>query len=141
MEKHYRALVEGNLREDSGRIDQPIARSKKDRKKMAIDPEGRPSITDWTVLARGRNVTLLDVHILTGRTHQIRVHMAHIGHPLFGDTLYSGPDEQRAPPRRHMLHCAALTFREPGAPAPTTVRTALPADMCALLPRGGAGIL
>ena len=106
MEKHYRALVEGNLREDSGRIDQPIARSKKDRKKMAIDPEGRPSITDWTVLARGRNVTLLDVHILTGRTHQIRVHMKSIGHPVCGDPIY-GSGRGTHPLTHAVLHFTA----------------------------------
>lgn len=111
MEKHYRALVEGNLREDSGRIDQPIARSKKDRKKMAIDPEGRPSITDWTVLARGRNVTLLDVHILTGRTHQIRVHMKSIGHPVCGDPIYGSGRGAKVP--RLMLHAYTLSFTHP----------------------------
>ena len=57
---------------------------------MAVDPEGRPAVTEWKVVAEGRGCTLLDVHILTGRTHQIRVHMAHIGHPVLGDPLYGG---------------------------------------------------
>ena len=130
MEKHYRALVEGNLREDSGRIDQPIARSKKDRKKMAIDPEGRPSITDWTVLARGRNVTLLDVHILTGRTHQIRVHMKHIGHPLPGDFLYH-PDYSRI--ARQALHSYKLSFLHPITKQAMVFTAPIPEDMQALL--------
>ena len=69
MEKHYRAMVEGRMRENSGLVDQPIARSKNDRKKIAVDPDGRPSLTEWTVLAEGNGCTLLDVHILTGRTH------------------------------------------------------------------------
>ena len=87
MEKHYRALVDGVMKEPSGRVEAPIARSKKDRKKMAVDPEGREAVTEWTVQERGRGVTLLDVHILTGRTHQIRVHMKHIGHPICGDPI------------------------------------------------------
>ncbi len=110
MEKHYRALVEGVMKEDSGRIDAPIARSKKDRKKMAVDPSGRPSITEWRVLARGRGCTLLDVHILTGRTHQIRVHMKSIGHPVCGDPLY-GTGHTRVP--RLMLHAYSLAFTHP----------------------------
>ncbi|MGN0778778.1 MAG: RluA family pseudouridine synthase [Aristaeellaceae bacterium] len=111
MEKHYRALVDGLIKEDSGRIEAPIARSKKDRKKMAVDPEGREAITEWTVLARGRGVTLLDVHILTGRTHQIRVHMKHIGHPVCGDPIYGSPRGAKVP--RLMLHAYTLTFTHP----------------------------
>lgn len=126
MEKHYRALVEGNLREDSGRIDQPIARSKKDRKKMAIDPEGRPSITDWTVLARGRNVTLLDVHILTGRTHQIRVHMKSIGHPVCGDPIYGSGRGAKVP--RLMLHAYTLAFTHPRTGERMTFTAPLPEE-------------
>jgi len=111
MEKHYRALVEGNLREDSGRIEAAIARSKKDRKKMAVDEEGREAITEWTVLQRGNGVTLLDVHILTGRTHQIRVHTKHIGHPVCGDPIYGSP--RGAKVSRLMLHAYSLTFTHP----------------------------
>ena len=88
MEKHYRAMVEGRMREQSGLVNAPIARSKNDRKKMAVDPDGRESLTEWTVLAEGNGCTLLDVHILTGRTHQIRVHMKHIGHRVCGDPIY-----------------------------------------------------
>ena len=111
MEKHYRALVEGILKEPSGRVDAPIARNKNDRKKMAIDPEGRPSITDWKVLAEGRGVSLLDVHILTGRTHQIRVHMKSIGHPVCGDPIYGSAKGAKVP--RLMLHAYSLTFTHP----------------------------
>ncbi len=111
MEKHYRALVEGNIREDSGRIEAAIARSKKDRKKMAVDDEGREAITEWTVLSRGRGVTLLDVHILTGRTHQIRVHTRHIGHPVCGDPIYGSPKGAKVP--RLMLHAYSLSFTHP----------------------------
>ena len=111
MEKHYRALVEGNLSQDEGRIEAAIARSRKDRKKMAVDPEGREAITEWTVLARGRGVTLVDVHILTGRTHQIRVHMKHIGHPVCGDPIYGSPKGAKV--SRLMLHAYSLAFTHP----------------------------
>ena len=111
MEKHYRALVDGLMKETSGRVEAPIARSKKDRKKMAVDPEGREAVTEWTVLAEGRGVTLLDVHILTGRTHQIRVHMKHLGHPVCGDPIYGSPRGARVP--RLMLHAWSLAFTHP----------------------------
>ena len=112
MEKHYRALVEGSPREASGRIEAPIDRSKKDRKKMAVDPEGREAITEWRVLQHGRGVTLLDVHILTGRTHQIRVHMASIGHPLLGDTVY-GPEKSKYKLEGQCLHAMVFGFMHP----------------------------
>lgn len=111
MEKHYRALVDGVFREPAGRVDAPIARSKKDRKKMAVDEEGREAITLWEVLAEGRGVSLLDVRILTGRTHQIRVHMKHAGHPVCGDPIYGSSRGAKVP--RLMLHAWSLTFTHP----------------------------
>ena len=124
IEKHYRALVEGTIREESGRIEAAIARSKKDRKKMAVDDEGREAITEWTVLARGRGVSLLDVHILTGRTHQIRVHMRHIGHPVCGDPIYGSAKGAKVP--RLMLHAYSLTFTHPRTGERLTFTAELP---------------
>lgn len=124
MEKHYRALVEGTLREDSGRIEAPIARSKKDRKKMAVDEEGREAITEWTVLSRSHGATLLDVHILTGRTHQIRVHMKHIGHPVCGDPIYGSAKGLKVP--RLMLHAYTLSFTHPTTGQRMTFTAPLP---------------
>ena len=112
IEKHYRALAEGRFREKEGEIDAPIDRSKKDRKKMAVDPEGRPALTRWKVLAEGRECTLLDVHILTGRTHQIRVHLRSIGHPVCGDQVYGFEKGVKVPCL--MLHAYSLEFEHPG---------------------------
>ena len=126
MEKHYRALVDGSFKEDAGRVNEPIARSKKDRKKMAIDPEGREAITDWQVLARGRGVTLVDVHILTGRTHQIRVHMKHLGHPVCGDPIYGSPRGAKVP--RLMLHAYSLSFTHPTTGERMTFTAPLPVE-------------
>lgn len=124
MEKHYRALVDGIPRESSGRIEAPIARSKKDRKKMAVDPEGRAAITEWHILQTGRACALLDVHILTGRTHQIRVHMKHIGHPVCGDPIYGSDRGARVP--RLMLHAYSLSFTHPSTGERMTFTAPLP---------------
>ena len=111
MEKHYLAVVEGRMREESGRVDAPIARSKKDRKKMAVDPEGREAHTEWRLVENLKNAALLDVHILTGRTHQIRVHMQSIHHPVAGDVIYGLKNGVKAP--RLMLHAYTLSFDHP----------------------------
>ncbi len=126
IEKHYRALAEGVLKEPTGRIEAPLARSKKDRKKMAIDPAGRPAVTLWRVLDQGRNCAFLDVQILTGRTHQIRVHLKSIGHPLCGDPIYGIARGARVPCL--MLHAWSLSFEHPRTHAPMTFRAPLPAD-------------
>ncbi len=136
MEKHYRALVDGGFKEDFGRVDAPIARSKKDRKKMAVDEEGREAITDWKVLSRGRGVTLLDVHILTGRTHQIRVHMKHIGHPVCGDPIYGSPKGAKVP--RLMLHAYSLAFTHPATGERMEFIAELPPEFLAGLKSHGA---
>ncbi len=126
IEKHYLALAEGILKEKEGRIEAPIGRSKKDRKKMAVDPEGREAVTEWKVLAEGRNCSLLDVHILTGRTHQIRVHMRSIQHPVCGDPLYGFEKGARVPCL--MLHARSLSFRHPGTGEKMTFEAPLPED-------------
>ena len=111
MEKHYRAVVYGKMKEASGVIEKPIGRSKTDRKKMAVDENGRWAKTEWQVLKEYPDRTLLDVHIITGRTHQIRVHMASIGHPVLGDPLYGHKRMPDAP--RLMLHAYSLAFTHP----------------------------
>ncbi len=126
IEKHYRALAEGKFKEPEGEIDAPIDRSKKDRKKMAVDPEGRPALTRWKVLAEGHGCTLLDVHILTGRTHQIRVHLKSIGHPVCGDELYGNGRGVKVPCL--MLHAYSLAFEHPRTKEKMTFQAPLPED-------------
>jgi len=126
IEKHYLALTEGLMKEKEGAVEAPIGRSRKDRKKMAVDPEGRPAVTEWKVLAEGRNCSLLDVHILTGRTHQIRVHMRSIGHPVCGDPLYGYEKGVKAPCL--MLHARSLSFAHPRTQEKMTFRAPLPGD-------------
>ena len=111
MEKHYLAVVDGCMREESGLVDKPIARSKKDRKKMAIDPEGRDALTEWTLIENLKNAALLEVHIMTGRTHQIRVHMQSLHHPVAGDPIYGQKNGVKVP--RLMLHAHTLAFDHP----------------------------
>ena len=135
VEKHYRAMVEGTMKEAQGRIDAPIDRSKRDRKKMAVDPEGREAVTDWRVLAEGRGCSLLDVHILTGRTHQIRVHMRSVNHPVCGDPLYGFEKGIRVPCL--MLHAWSLRFRHPRSGEELYFQAALPADFQQGLRSGG----
>ena len=89
LARTYECLVMGNLREDSGTVDAPIGRHPTDRKKMAINTRnGRRAVTHWEVIARYNGVTHVRCRLETGRTHQIRVHMAYIGHPILGDTVY-----------------------------------------------------
>lgn len=113
MEKHYRAVAFGNFQQESGLIDAPIARHPVDRKKMAIVADGKPSQTEWSVLERLRGATYLDVHLLTGRTHQIRVHMHSIGHPLLGDPIYAPNLKTSVRIPRLMLHAYSLAFTHP----------------------------
>ena len=126
IEKHYLALVEGTLKEKEGVVEATIGRSKKDRKKMAVDPEGRPAVTEWRVVAEGRNCSLLDVHILTGRTHQIRVHMRHIQHPVCGDPIYGYEKGVKAPCL--MLHARSLAYAHPRTHEKMTFQAPLPGD-------------
>ena len=110
--KKYIALVRGNVGDDSATIDMPIARSTKDRKKMAVDPKGKNAITHFKVLERFGKYTLLEIKIDTGRTHQIRVHMSYIGHPVVGDMVYSnGKNEFKV--EGQMLHAKSLEFDHP----------------------------
>jgi 23S rRNA pseudouridine1911/1915/1917 synthase len=111
IEKHYLAVVEGEMKENEGLIDRPIGRSKRDRKKMAVMEDGRPSQTRWTVLECLNRAALLDVQILTGRTHQIRVHMREIHHPVAGDPVYGLKNGVKVP--RMMLHAHTLAFTHP----------------------------
>ncbi|MEA5015185.1 MAG: RluA family pseudouridine synthase [Candidatus Limiplasma sp.] len=111
MDKHYLAVVEGAMKEQSGLVDAPIARSQRDRKKMAPDPQGREALTRWRLLEAMKDCSLLDVKIETGRTHQIRVHMRHIHHPIAGDPLYGQKNGVKAP--RLMLHAGYLCFDHP----------------------------
>ena len=110
--KKYIALVRGTVPENEATIDMPIARSQKDRKKMAVDKNGKEAVTHFKVLARYDKYTLLEVKIDTGRTHQIRVHMSYIGHPIIGDEVYSNGKNEFGV-KGQMLHAKYLEFKHP----------------------------
>lgn len=131
MEKHYLAVVDGRMRELSGRVEKAIARSTKDRKRMAVDPAGREAVTEWTLLENLKNAALLDVHILTGRTHQIRVHMQSLHHPVAGDPIYGQKNGVKAP--RLMLHAYTLSFTHPRTGERLTFTAPPPGDFTAAL--------
>lgn len=122
----YEAVVVGNLREDSGTVNAPIGRHPVDRKKMAIEPRnGRPAVTHWRVLARYPGYTHVECRLETGRTHQIRVHMASIGHPLLGDTVY-GSKKPWPGLAGQCLHARRLRFVHPTTGEPVEVECPLP---------------
>ncbi|MGT2907257.1 RluA family pseudouridine synthase [Streptococcus dentiloxodontae] len=109
--RQYLAIVHGNLPNDRGVIEAPIGRSEKDRKKQAVTAKGKPAVTHFQVLERFGDYTLVELTLETGRTHQIRVHMAYIGHPLAGDPLY-GPRKTLSG-QGQFLHAKTLGFTHP----------------------------
>ncbi len=112
VKKTYIALVRGNIKENEAKIDMPISRSKTDRVKMAVDKKGKNAVTYFKVLERFGDYTLIEVQIETGRTHQIRVHMAQIGFPLVGDYIYSN-GKNPFNVVGQMLHSQKLDFKHP----------------------------
>lgn len=137
VKKTYLALVHGWLSPSQGRIVAPIARDPRDRKRMAVVAGGRAATTGYQVrqylLARnGDRYTLVEVRPLTGRTHQIRVHMSHIGHPIVGDPVY-GRRKRRLPCPRQFLHACRLTFYRPSDGQRLTFESPLPDDLRAVL--------
>jgi 23S rRNA pseudouridine1911/1915/1917 synthase len=132
VEKTYLALVAGSVVDEEATIDAPIGRDPKNRQRMAVLRSGRQAVTRFRVVERFPNATLLELSIETGRTHQIRVHLAFIGHPIVGDQVYGRPRPTDPELDRQFLHASALAFNLPGgaalrfeAPLPDDLRTAL----------------
>ena len=126
MARTYDAIVCGNLKDDSGTVDAPIGRHPSDRKKMCVTPRNsKEAITHWEVVKRYRGYTHIRCKLETGRTHQIRVHMAHIGHPILGDTVY-GRKKPELGQDSQCLHAGALCFRHPRDGRPIMVFAPLP---------------
>ena len=146
IQKEYRAICWGEFQQAAGTIDQPIAVTSGSPvyTKRVVDPAGKPSVTEYSVAQKLAGFTVVSLRPQTGRAHQLRVHLAWLGHPIVGDKIY-GPDErlylefiahgvtdalldQLLLPR-HALHASTVTFRHPDTQLPVTCRAALPADM------------
>lgn len=127
--REYLAVAEGLIVSDSGRIELPIGRGPAEGAKRAIDPDGRPSRTDYLVLARSDDRSLLRLRLRSGRTHQIRLHLSALGHPLVGDTLYGRADHALSRPA---LHSAQLHLLHPITGEVLDLTAPLPDDMAAL---------
>ncbi len=132
LSRTYECLVTGNMKQDSGTVDAPIDRNPADRKKMAVVPTGRRAVTHWEVVARYPGVTHLRCRLETGRTHQIRVHMAYIGHPILGDTVY-GAKKPVPGLTGQCLHATGLRFVHPRTGEPVELRCPLPPEFTAML--------
>ncbi|HET8655612.1 MAG TPA: RluA family pseudouridine synthase [Longimicrobiaceae bacterium] len=133
MRREYLAFVGGVVEEDAGEIDAPIGRHPRAPQLRAVTERGEPARTRWRVVERFRDATLLDVELETGRTHQIRVHLAHLGHPVLGDSQYGG----RMVPglARQALHAWRLSFPHPASRERLTFEAPLPPDLAALRER------
>lgn len=143
VRKEYLALVYGTPSTERGTIDAPIGRDPRDRKRMAVVPGGRRAVTEYELAERLRHISLVRCRLRTGRTHQIRVHMKHIGHPIVGDPVYSGPQWRGIPDKRvqralsslgrQALHAERITFVHPRTGQTMTVEAPLPQDLRELL--------
>lgn len=126
MARTYECIVCGGMKEDSGTVDAPIGRHPSDRKKMCVTQRGgKDAVTHWEVVKRYRGYTHIRCKLETGRTHQIRVHMAHIGHPILGDTVY-GRKKPELGQSSQVLHAGALCFKHPRDQRPVMVLAPLP---------------
>ena len=119
----YKGIVVGNFKDEEGTINAPIGRNPKDRKKMAVVPDGRDAITHFTVLEQYKGFSFVQFKLGTGRTHQIRVHMAHIGHPLLGDDVYGKPVKNL---QGQTLHAETIGFVQPTTKEYVEVKAPLP---------------
>ena len=143
VRKEYLAIVYGTPSPMRGTVDAPIGRDPRERKRMAVVAGGRAAITDYEVVEPRRYVALVRCRLRTGRTHQIRVHMKHLGHPIVGDPLYSGPQWRGIPDKRvqkaiaslgrQALHAARITLPHPRSGGAMTFESPLPEDLRALL--------
>ncbi len=132
VKKNYIALVRGSVEADNGKIDAPLNRSEVHRKKMAVDHKnGKEAVTIYHVLKRFKRFTALRLELLTGRTHQIRVHMKYVGHPVLGDVTYGYGNEMS----RHALHAEKLAFTHPGTGKQVEFNSPVPDDMLAIINR------
>lgn len=135
VHKTYLALAHGRMTPQRGRIEAAIGRDPRQRKRMAVVPAslGRAAVTEYDVIAYYGNCTYLSCHPLTGRTHQIRVHLAYVHHPLVGDEVYGGGRRLALRVPRQFLHAAGLRFRLPATQEEMTFTAPLPADLQAVL--------
>lgn len=113
-EKTYIAVVHGHLAEPSGSVDAPLAANWNDKPRQMVTSDGRPSLTHWRCLGFAGDNSRVELKPVTGRSHQLRVHMLHLGHPMLGDGLYAPPEVRAAAPRL-LLHAAELGFTHPGS--------------------------
>ena len=132
LARTYECIVVGTLREDSGTVDAPIARHPTDRKRMAVVQGGRPAVTHWEVIARYPGFTHVRCRLETGRTHQIRVHMAYLGHPILGDTVY-GAKKEVAGLTGQCLHAVGLRFLHPRTHEAVELSCPLPEEFTGML--------
>ena len=138
IDREYKAFVTGSFRADMGTVDKPFGRNPKDRKKMAVIPGGRPAVTHYSVAERFEGFTLLELKLETGRTHQIRVHLSSIGHPILGDTVYGGGKTKFEKQNAELisgqaLHAWRLTLTHPRSGELMHFESALPKDFERLL--------